>query len=88
MHHALWLRTGTSKKLNAMEHMGCSKKLKMIFQNHAHVKRYETSDKYFAYRMEENSSASERVLRMSGHYNRLNQVGVNHADKIVIDRIL
>ena len=38
--------------------------------------------------MEENSSASEHVLRMSGYYNRLNQVGVNLLDKIVIDRVL
>ena len=60
----------------------------MIFQTHARVKRYETSDKYFAYKMEENGSASEHVLRMSGHYNRLNRVGVNLPDKIVIDRIL
>ena len=39
-------------------------------------------------RMEENSSASEHVLRMSGYYNRLNQVGVNLPDKVVIDRVL
>ena len=38
--------------------------------------------------MEENSSSSEHVLRLSGYYNRLNQVGVNLPDKIVIDRIL
>ena len=62
--------------------------LKLVFQTHARVERYETSDKYFAYKMEENSSASEHVLRMSGHYNRLNQVGVNLPDKIVIDRVL
>ena len=60
----------------------------MVFQTHAHVERYETSNKYFAYKMEENSSASENVLRMSGYYNRLNQVGVNLPDKIVIDRVL
>ena len=60
----------------------------MIFQTHARVKRYETSDKYFAYKMEENSSASEHALRMSGYYNRLNQVGVNLLDKIVINRVL
>ena len=60
----------------------------MGFQAHARVKRYETSNKYFAYKMEENSSASEHVLRMCGYYNRLNQVGVNLPDKIVIDRIL
>ena len=60
----------------------------MIFQTHACGKRYVTSDKYVAYKMEENSSASEHVLRMSGYYNRLNQVGVNLPDKIVIDRVL
>ena len=38
--------------------------------------------------MEENSSSSEHVLRLSGCYNRLNQVGVNLPDKIVIDRVL
>ena len=60
----------------------------MVFQIHGRVERYETSDKYFAYKMEENSSTSEHVLRMSGYYNRLNQVGVNLPDKIVIDRVL
>ena len=60
----------------------------MVFQIHARVKRYETSDKYFAYKMEENSLASEHVLRMFGYCNRLNQVGVNLPDKIVIDGVL
>ena len=60
----------------------------MIFQTHARVKRYETSDKYFAYKMEENSSVSEHALRMSRYYNRLNQVGVNLPNKIVIGRVL
>ena len=62
--------------------------MKLVFPTHARVERYETSDKYFAYKMEENSSASEHVLRMSRHYNRLNQVGVNLPDKRVIDRVL
>ena len=62
--------------------------VKLVFQTHAHVKRYETSDKYFAYKMEENSSTSEHVLRMSEYYNRLNLVGVNLPHKIVIDRVL
>ena len=60
----------------------------MIFQTHARVKRYETSNKYFAYKMEENCSACEHVLRMSEYYNHLNQVGVNLPDKIVIDKVL
>ena len=58
--------------------------LKLVFQTHAHVKRYETFDKHFAYKMEENSSASEHVLKMSEYYNHLNQVGVNLPGKIVI----
>ena len=62
--------------------------LKLVFQTHAWVERYETSDKYFAYKMEENSSTSEHVLRLSEYYTRLNQVGVNLPDKIVIDRVL
>ena len=73
------------------EHQGAYKmlqELKLVFQTHARVKSYETFDKYFAYKMEENSSASEHVLRMSGYYNHLNQVGVNIPDKIVIDKVL
>ena len=62
--------------------------LKLVFQTHAHVEMYATYDKYFAYKREENSSASEHVLGMSRYYNRLNQVGVNFPDKIVIDRVL
>ena len=62
--------------------------LKFIFQAHPRVERYETSDKVFAYKMEENSSAGEHVFRMSGRCNHLNQVGVNLPDKIVIDRVL
>ena len=41
-----------------------------------------------AIKMEENSSSNEHMLRLSGYYNRLNQVGVNLTDKIVIDRVL
>ena len=38
--------------------------------------------------MEENSSASEHILRMSGYHNHLNQLGVNLPDDSVIDRVL
>ena len=62
--------------------------LKLVFHTHACAERYATSDKYFPYKMEENSSASEHVLRMSEYHNHLNQVGVNLPDKIVIDSVL
>ena len=62
--------------------------LKLIFQENTRVERYEVSNKFYSQKMEENRSTSEHVLRLSGYYNRLNQVGVNLPDKIVIDRIL
>ena len=62
--------------------------LKLIFQANTRVERYEVSNKFYSQKMEENRSTSEHVLRLSGYYNRLNQVGVNLPDKIVIDRIL
>ena len=62
--------------------------LKMVFQAHAQVERYDVSDKFFSCKMEENSSVSEHILRMSGLHNRLSQLGVNLPDDAVIDRIL
>ena len=82
------LESGLQKRF---EHHGTYEmfqELKLVFQAHAHVERFETSDKIFAYKMEENSSASEHVLRMSGYYNRLNEVRVNLPDKIMIERFL
>ena len=49
VHHALWLRTGTTKTF--LKHHGTYKmfhEIKLVFQTHARVKRYETSDKYLA----------------------------------------
>ena len=62
--------------------------LKLIFQENTRVERYEVSNKFYSQKMEENRSTSEHVLRLYGYYNRLNQVGVNLPDKIVIDRVL
>ena len=38
--------------------------------------------------MEENSSVSEHILKMSGYNNHLIQLGVNLPDDSVIDRVL
>ena len=38
--------------------------------------------------MEENSSVSEHILKMSRLHNRLSQLDINLPDKVVIDRIL
>ena len=82
------LESGLQICFECHEAYGMFQELKLVFQTHAHVERYQTFDKHFAYKMEENSSASEHVLRMSGSYNHLNQVGVNLPVKIVIERVL
>ena len=38
--------------------------------------------------MEENSSVSEHILKMSRYHNHLTQLGVNLPDDSVIDRVL
>ena len=82
------LESGFQKRFECHGAYDMFQELELVFQTHARVERYETSNKYFAYKMEENSSTSEHVLRLSEYYNRLNQVGVNLPDKIVIDRVL
>jgi hypothetical protein len=62
--------------------------LKLVFQAHAWVERYDTSDKFFYCKMEENNFVSEHVLKMSGYFNGLNQLGVNLPDEVAIDRVL
>ena len=62
--------------------------LKFIFEKNAKIERYEIYDKFYACKMEQNGSVSEHILRISGYYNRLVELGVELPDKIVIDKIL
>ena len=82
------LESGLQRRFECHKAYEMFQEMKLVFQTHARVERYETPDKYFAYKMEENSSAHEHVLIMSRHYNCLNQVGVNLLDKIVINKDL
>ena len=62
--------------------------LKLIFQANARIERYEVSNKFYNLKMEENSSVSEHILRLSGYHNHLTQLGVNLLVDSVIDRVL
>ena len=62
--------------------------LKLIFQANARIERYEVSNKFYSCKMEENSSVSEHILRMSGYHNHLTQLGVNLPYDSDIDRVL
>ena len=62
------LEPGLQKRFERHRAYEMFQEQKLVFQTQARVGRYETSDKYFAYKMEENSSANEHVLRMSEYY--------------------
>ena len=62
--------------------------LMLIFQTNARIERYEVSNKFYSCKMEENSSVSEHILKVSGYNNHLIQLGVNLPDDSVIDRVL
>ena len=59
--------------------------LKLIFQANARIERYEVSNKFYSCKMEENSSVSEHILRMSGYHNHLTQLRIDLPDECVLD---
>src|SRR6187401_386202 len=82
------LESGLQKRFEQHGAYEMFQELKMVFQAHARVERYEVSDKFYSCKMEENNPVSEHILKMSGLHNRLSQLGVNLLDDAVVDRIL
>ena len=60
----------------------------MIFETHAAIESYEASEKFFNCKMEEGSSVSEHVLKMSGHANKLQSLGIVIPNTLGVYRIL
>lgn len=65
------LESGLQKRFERHRAYEMFEELKTIFQAHARVERYKVSDKFYSCKMEENSSFSEHILKMSGLHNRL-----------------
>src|SRR3954465_6276967 len=63
------LEPGLQKRFEQHGAYEMFEELKLIFQVHAQVERYEVSHKFFSCKMEENSSISEHILKMSGLHN-------------------
>ena len=82
------LEPGLQKRFERHGAYEMFEELKMVFQAHAWVERYEVSDKFYSCKMEENSSVSEHILKMSGLHNCLFQLEINLPDEAVIDGIL
>ena len=65
-----------SRLQRRFEHHGAYEmfqELKLIFQANALVERYEVSNKFYSCKMEENSSVSEHILKMSVYNSHLIQ---------------
>ena len=62
--------------------------MKFIFEKNVRIERYETFDKFYACKMEENGSVSEHILRMSGYSNRLAELGIELLQEAITDIIL
>jgi hypothetical protein len=62
--------------------------LKALFSPQARAERYEASELFFSTRIDEHSSVSEHVVKMSGYVQRLNARDCQILDKLAIDRVL
>ena len=82
------LELGLQRRFECHEAYEMFQELKLIFQANARIERYEVSNKFYSCKMEENSSVSEHILRMSRYHNHLTQLGVNLPDVSDIDRVL
>ena len=59
------LEPGLQKRFERHGAYKMFQEMKLIFQSNAHVERYKTSDKYFAYKMEESSMVNISMLIIS-----------------------
>jgi gag-polypeptide of LTR copia-type len=62
--------------------------LTAVFAPHARVERYEASNLFFSAKMEEHSSMSEHVVKMSGYVQRLKTLECQIPDELAIDWVL
>ena len=62
--------------------------LKTVFAPQARVERNEVSEAFFSAKMEEHSSMTEHVVKMSDYVQRLNDLEFKIPDEVAIDRVL
>jgi hypothetical protein len=73
------------KNSNAYDTMG---ELKLIFDSHTAVESYDASEKFFSCMIEENSSISEHVLKISRYADKLISLGITIPNELGIHRVL
>src|SRR4051812_45050 len=62
--------------------------LKAVFAPQARAERYEAFEAFFSAKMDEHSSVSEHVVKMSGYVQCLNALECQIPDELAVDRVL
>ena len=62
--------------------------LKAVFAPQARAERYEASELFFSTKMEEHSSVSKHVVKISGYVQRLNALECKIPNELATDRVL
>src|ERR1041385_5019319 len=62
--------------------------LKAVFAPQARAEHYEASEAFFSAKMDEHSSVSEHVVKMSGYVQCLNALECQIPDELAVDRVL
>ena len=76
------------KRFENMSAFEIIKDLKAVFAPQARSERYEASELFFSAKMEEHSSVSEHVVKMSGYVQHLNALECKILDELAIDTVL
>jgi hypothetical protein len=82
------MESDLQKRFEKMSAFEIITNLKAVFAPQAWAERFKASDLFFSTRMDEHSTVSEHVVKMSGYVHRLNALECQIPDKLVIDRVL
>src|SRR3954462_7333515 len=82
------LESELQKRFENSDPYDIAEDLKLIFETHATIESYEASEKFVNCKMEEGNSVSEHVLKMSGHTNKLQSLGIAIPNALGIYRVL
>jgi hypothetical protein len=82
------MESGLQKRFEKMSAFEIITDHKAIFAPQARAERYEASELFFSTHMDEHSSVSEHVVKMSGYVQCLNALDYQILDELAIDRVL
>jgi hypothetical protein len=82
------MESGLQKRIEKMSVFEITTDLKVVLAPQARVERYEASKLFFSSHIDQHSSLSEHVVKISRYVQRLNALECQIPDKLAIDRVL